>query len=281
MWTKEEVNERRPDVAYHLVDLNLLSKEEWMDLWEEMKDKLKEGQVKPIPYVRFDAQRIRQAFTYFQKARHIGKVIVTMPEVKVVKGEWRINVPLFNSDSTYIISGGLGGIGFEVCKWMLSKGATHIVLIGRNEAKPETSKEIERLNNSGKGYQIMVRLGDVGNYEQCKGIVDEIKATCGERLIRGVQHCAGVLRDNLYGNQTWEAFEDVFNPKVLGTWNLHNLTLDCPMEHFVFYSSITALAGTPAQANHSAANCFLDSFTHYRHSLGLPATTINWGQVIH
>lgn len=275
IWTPEEVKALRPDVDYTIVDLTVLNHDEWSKLLSSMKNYLAEGNIKPIPYVKFDALFIRQALQYFQKAKHIGKVVCVMPDVTMQDGQYKVSVPMFNNESTYLITGGLGGIGFEVCKWMLENGAQDIVLTGRNPPKPEIAETIKELNL--KGCNVVVRYADVANFDQVKAIIDEI--TQSGKPLRGVQHCAGVLWDNMYVNQTWESFNATFRPKITGTWNLHKLTKNMALEHFVFYSSITALMGTPSQPNHAASNCFEDSFAHYRFSLGLPATSINWGTV--
>ena len=77
-------------------------------------------------------------------------------------------------------------------------------------------------------------------------------------------------------NQNWQRFEEVLSPKVQGSWNLHQLTADRPLDFFVMFSSMAALLGSPGQANHAAANTFLDVLSHHRRSLGMPATSINW-----
>src|SRR6476620_8556051 len=69
----------------------------------------------------------------------------------------------------------------------------------------------------------------------------------------------------------------VLGPKALGAWLLHEGTRDMALDCFVMFSSISSIFGNPAQGNYAAANAFLDSLAHYRHSLGLPALTLNWG----
>ena len=95
--------------------------------------------------------------------------------------------------------------------------------------------------------------------------------------LRGVIHAAGVLDDGVLHQLSWERFSRVLRPKVAGAWHLHTLTATIPLEFFVFFSSGTALLGAPGQANHAAANTFLDALAHYRRSSGLPALSINWG----
>jgi acyl carrier protein len=95
--------------------------------------------------------------------------------------------------------------------------------------------------------------------------------------LRGVFHAAGVLDDAVLEQQSRERFARVFAPKLAGAWNLHYATHGAPLDHFVLFSSASALLGNVGQANYAAANAFLDALAHYRRAQGLPAISINWG----
>lgn len=277
IWEEDEVKTLRSDVDYKIIDLTQLDKETWKQLLVELKSCMSMGIMQPIPYARFNSLDIRQALNHLQKAKHIGKVVCVMPEVKVQDGVVKVVTPLFNDRSSYLITGGLGGIGFEVAKWMLTQGAKHLVLAGRSAPKPETATLIQALNE--KGSHIVVVQADVGDRDQCQNILDLIQNPENELPpLRGINHAAGVLHDAILVNQTWEKFQACYWPKVNGSWNLHELTLNHRLEHFVLYSSMAALIGSPGQANHTASNNFEDAMAVYRNSMGLPATTINWGQ---
>lgn len=158
---------------------------------------------------------------------------------------------------------------------MLSQGAKHLILASRSAPKPEIAKQIETWNK--EGHHIKAWSVDIGNFEQCREMVEKLNKNPEFPPLRGIMHAAGVLSDAVIQNQSWEKFGLTYNAKVKGTWNLHDLTKDLLLEHFVLFSSIAALFGSPGQANHSASNCFEDSFGHFRYSLGLPATVVNWG----
>jgi len=191
---------------------------------------------------------------------------------------------LFNDRSTYLVSGGLGAIGLEAAKWMVSEGAKFIVLCGRNPPSQHATEVIDSLNNDGKcviSYQL-----DVSNKEGCECLVEAInsgKLHFDNQTfppLRGIQHGAGIISDATFANQTWEKYEEAFSVKVYGAWNLHKLTKNSefPLEHFVMHSSFAAIIGLIGQSNYAAANAYLDSLANYRNTLGLPATSINWGQ---
>src|SRR5262249_6044331 len=90
-------------------------------------------------------------------------------------------------------------------------------------------------------------------------------------------HGAMVLDDGLMAGLSPARFERVMAPKIKGAWLLHTHCTNRPLDFFVMLSSISSLVGNIGQANYAAANAFLDHFAHYRKSLGLPATTVNWG----
>ncbi|MGK7876652.1 MAG: SDR family NAD(P)-dependent oxidoreductase [Xenococcaceae cyanobacterium] len=181
----------------------------------------------------------------------------------------------FHENGTYLITGGLGGLGLLVARWMVQKGARHLVLVSRSQPKDavrDTLKELEKL-----GADVVVATADVSDLEQIARVIDEITKT--SEPLRGIMHAAGVLSDGLLLNQTQSGFAKVLAPKVMGGWHLHTLTLDMPLDFFVVFSSIAGLLGNPGQANHAAANAFLDALAHHRRSLGLPGLSINWGVV--
>lgn len=193
---------------------------------------------------------------------------------RLVRAEMKHVDPLtFPGDATYLITGGLRGLGPVVAEWMAGKGARHLVLMGRNTALPEAETVIERMKQA--GVNVLAMQGDVSSMEDVEKILEEIKSTMPP--LRGVIHSAGALDDAMLLRQDWSRFETVMAAKVTGTWHLHTLTRDMPLDFFVMFSSGGSLIGSAGQANHAAANAFMDGFSHYRRALGLPAITINWG----
>ncbi|CAL8143533.1 unnamed protein product [Orchesella dallaii] len=199
-----------------------------------------------------------------------------MPELRNKAGEMELYTPMFNDRSTYLITGGLGGIGFVVCQWMLEMGAKHVLLAGRSLPNPSTLSKINELNSCGANV-IPVQL-DVGNFSQCEKLIKTDIEKMSLPSLRGVMHAAGTLSDGLISNQEWSKLSSTFTTKVEGTLNLHKLTENLSLEHFVIFSSFSALFGPPGQCNHAAGNMFEDNFIHYRNSMGLPGTSVNWGQ---
>jgi len=177
----------------------------------------------------------------------------------------------FRSDTSYLITGGLGGLGLALIPWLVERGARHVALAGRRPPSAETRRVLERLNETAR---ITVYQADVSCRHDVEVLLRKIEA---HQPLGGVFHAAGVLHDSAILQQDWIRFEKVTAPKILGSWHLHELTAELPLEWFVLFSSHAALLGSAGQANHAAANAFMDGLAHYRRAAGLPATSINWG----
>ncbi|WP_232536932.1 type I polyketide synthase [Cystobacter fuscus] len=177
------------------------------------------------------------------------------------------------ADGTYLITGGLGGLGLEVARWLVTHGARHLLVLGRRGPSAEAERTLAELRQA--GARVEPFQADVA----IPGDVARALARVAEAMppLRGVFHAAGLLEDGLLLNLTEERFASVMAPKDLGTWNLHAQTRHLPLELFVLFSSATSLLGTPGQANYSAANAFMDALAHTRRAEGLPALSINWG----
>ena len=174
--------------------------------------------------------------------------------------------------ATYLITGGLSGLGLEVARRLVDRGARHLALVGRTAPSDVAEQAIR--NMSAAGATVRVHRGDVAVPDVVAEIVQSIPGTAP---LRGIVHCAGVTKDASVARQRWDDFREVFSAKVDGTWNLHTLTAGLPLDFFVLFSSGASFTGSKGQANHSAANAFLDAFAAWRRAQGLPGLSINWG----
>ncbi|NET25423.1 type I polyketide synthase [Okeania sp. SIO1I7] len=181
----------------------------------------------------------------------------------------------FRSDASYVITGGLGGLGLLVARWMVDKGAKHLVLVTRREPDDTASQKLTELEMA--GAEVVVEKADVSSLAAMTEVLNRIENS--NQPLAGVIHSAGMLSDGVLQNQSWSSFEQVMAPKVKGGWNLHQLTQNQPLDFFVLFSSAASLLGSPGQGNHSAANAFLDGLAHYRSVQGLPGLSIHWGAV--
>jgi acyl transferase domain-containing protein/NADPH:quinone reductase-like Zn-dependent oxidoreductase/acyl carrier protein len=231
------------------------------------------GTIKPLAREVMPVGEIEGAFRRMAQAKHIGKIVVTMRHQAVLIAPEAPPDGALRSDRTYLITGGLGGLGLSLAKWMVERGARHLALMGRRPASEEARAAIEAMQ--GVGAEVRVLRADVAEaleVEAALGVIAEQMPPLG-----GIVHAAGVLEDRTALQMDAASFHKATAPKVPGAWNLHALTVDTPLDFFVMYSSAASLVGSPGQSNYAAGNAFLDALAHQRRQLGLPGLSINWG----
>ena len=183
-----------------------------------------------------------------------------------------VQSPLVRQDATYLVTGGLGMLGRSMAKWLISKGAKHVVLTGRN-ASWEAAKELFSAAEK-NAAAIHVIAADISRDAD----VSRLMQTISNELpaLKGVVHSAGVLDDGILAQLDWDRFSRVFEPKVFGSWLLHEHTKSLKLDFFILKSSLLSLLGSAGQGNYTASNTFLDCLAAHRRAIGLPATVINW-----
>ncbi len=261
-----EIAAARPDIRYYLVDqAEILVREP--ELVEQqlrtLANLLAEGKLTPLPRTTLAIQDIVGAFRTMEQATHIGKVVLVHPKARTVE---------LDAQATYLITGGLGGLGLVIAQSLAERGARRLLLVSRSAPSAGVQLRLDEIRET--GVTVLTARADVADASQMAAIIAAIP---GEHPLKGVIHAAGLLADGPLVNQSPELFARVMAPKVDGAWNLHCLTLDHPLDFFVLFSSASSLLGLAGQANYAAANGFLDSLAHHRHALGLPALAINWG----
>jgi acyl transferase domain-containing protein/NADP-dependent 3-hydroxy acid dehydrogenase YdfG/acyl carrier protein len=174
-------------------------------------------------------------------------------------------------DATYLITGGLGGVGTHVAAWMAGRGARHIVLTGRRAPSPQAAAHIGKLQDA--GVEVRVAAADLSRDSETAAL---FSAMAGMPPLRGIFHAAAVIDDALLAAATPDQVSRVMAPKAAGAWNLHRHTLGVPLDFFVLCSSLAVPVSQPGQGVYAAANSFLDAFAAWRRSLGLPTTSIQW-----
>jgi acyl carrier protein len=156
---------------------------------------------------------------------------------------------------------------------MIDCGCRNLVMVNRNPPSPAQQLALHAMEE--RGAKPAVLLANVANVDDMQRVLKTVKQTMPP--LRGVFHLAGVLDDGVLLHQTWDRFMSVLAPKRNGAWLLHVLTKDEQLDHFVMFSSIAAVTGSLGQGSYAAANAFLDGLVHYRHALGLPALSVDWG----
>ncbi|KAH8902159.1 polyketide synthase [Coniochaeta sp. PMI_546] len=235
---------------------------------------LKYGKIRPVyPVTVFSISDVDTVFKSLHSSRIQGKFVIVPQMNDIVKAtpSKKAN-KLLRSDATYILIGGTGGLGRSMARWMVGKGARHILLVSRSGSV--TGKVKDLVNElAAVGASIVVRRCDVASRSE----VDVLVKNQLEGLppVRGVIHGTMVLRDVLYEKMTWEDYHQVIEGKVQGGWNFHHALASTPLDFFVAISSAAGAVGNRGQAAYSAANCFLNALVQHRLSLGLPASSLD------
>ncbi|WP_133513131.1 type I polyketide synthase [Candidatus Thiosymbion oneisti] len=178
-----------------------------------------------------------------------------------------------HAENSYLITGGLGGLGLEVARWMVDQGVRHLVLAGRRGPSDAAREILRQLEET--GTKILIANADVSDRARMIRLFEQIDAEMSP--LRGIIHAAGVVDDGVLLQQNIERFSKVMAPKVVGAWHLHTLTQERPLDFFVCFSSIASTLGSLAQGNYAAANAFMDALVHLRRAQGLAGLSINWG----
>ena len=230
----------------------------------------------PAPLVEYSYAEVEKAFRSVQAGKHIGKVVLVPGErdlVSVLPPSYR-HRPLFKSNKTYLLVGGLGGLGRTLSEWMYRKGARNLAFFSRSGAdRPEAQATVSWLQK--RGVQVSIHRGDIADYYAVRSCTKSI----GKDLA-GVFQAAMVLQDTPLEHMTYRQWTTSVGPKVQGTHNLHTATLETDLDFFVCFSSVSGAVGTKAQANYAAANCYLDALMRHRRENGLKGSTMNCGMIV-
>ncbi|WP_143137451.1 beta-ketoacyl reductase, partial [Burkholderia ubonensis] len=176
------------------------------------------------------------------------------------------------ADGPCLLTGGLGDLAAETCRWLAAQGVRHVWLTGRREPDAALARRLDALRDA-TGLRVDYRACDVADRDALAAVFAQ---AAQHGPLRGIFHCAGVLADGAFATLDDAAFERVARAKVLGGWNLHQLSRGLDLDAFVLYSSLASLLGSAGQGNYAAANGFMDQLAHARHALGLPALSVNW-----
>ncbi|MEB4209233.1 sulfolipid-1 biosynthesis phthioceranic/hydroxyphthioceranic acid synthase [Mycobacterium sp. 94-17] len=265
------------NLTFHYVDLALMSQchpNRIGDLLRTVYRLAAEGALPPPQSTHYPLGDAAAAIRAIDAAALTGKAVLDVAR----SGPARVVVPPgqarpFRQDGSYIVTGGLGGIGLFLAEKMAAGGCGRIVLSSRSEPSPKTLETIELIR--AMGTDIAVECGDITDADTATRLVSAATAT--GRPLRGVLHAAAVFENAMLADMTDELIDRNWAPKVHGAWNLHRATATLALDWFCLFSSAVGLVGSPGQGAYAAANGWLDSFARRRRARGLPATAIGWG----
>jgi|GEM_PF-558387 len=272
IWTAEQASAVRPRARYEFFDINQLAQRDPALVGETLRRivrQLDEGRLKPLPVQVHTPAEAPEAFRAMFEARHVGKVVIAHEPAQLGRRQTGDDTPT----GTCLITGAYGGLGVLLARWLSERGRRHLVLLGRRAPDDRAAAEIESLERS--GVRVLAAQCDVGSEEDLRRVLDEAAGVMPP--ISEVYHCAGALDDAALLELGAPRFATTRRPKVDGALHLDRLTRALPIRRFVLFSSYSSMFGSPGQANHAAANAYLDALAHARRARGLPAQSINWG----
>ena len=258
------VAQEYPGVRYRAFDLFEPGRPRMHQWMLDLAELFDAGVLKPLPVTMFDVRRGRAALRYLSQARHIGKVVMTLP----------FGPGAGLASGTVLITGGTGMAGSALARHLVTHhGVQHLVLLSRRGPEaPGSAELIAELEAA--GARVRVIACDVTDREALATVIADVSA---QQPLSGVIHAAGVLDDAVVTSLTPERIDAVLRAKVDAAWNLHELTRELDLAAFVMFSSLAGLVGSSGQGNYGAANSFLDALAVHRRAHGLPAISLAWG----
>ncbi|KAJ5770265.1 Acyl transferase/acyl hydrolase/lysophospholipase [Penicillium nucicola] len=259
-------------IAIDIIDYIESRPEESKRLLNTIMDLYTRGHIQPItPVKTFAANDVKQCFAYIQTGQNIGKLRLSFRSQDTPIQAISHSAMSFLADASYLLVGGLGGLGSGVARWMVEHGARHLAFLSRT-ADAKSNKDLFR-ELEDQGCSITAVKGSVSN------LLDVQKAILSTSNLKGIFNMSMVLQDESLLKMTLDEWNLSTGPKIQGTWNLHEASLDMKLDFFLLFSSMGGILGIPGQANYAAANTFMDAFVQFRHRSQLPASVINIGAV--
>ncbi|BAY84415.1 putative beta-ketoacyl synthase [Calothrix parasitica NIES-267] len=261
-----------PNIRCRSIDVVLAQQETWQakKLLEQLHIELQTPQIDELIAYR-GHQR------WIQKIQPVGLQQTEQPKLR--------------QKGVYLITGGLGGIGLSLAKYLAQTVQAKLVLVTRKPF-PEKAEWSQYLSKNGDkdpisakiiklqeleeySAQVLVLNGDASNLEQMRGVVSTAREQFGE--INGVIHSAGVPGGGIIQRKTLAEVKSVLAPKLQGTLVLNSLFEDIQLDFFVLCSSLASILGQFGQVDYTAANVFLDAFANYKAVTdGSKTVAINW-----
>ncbi|OPF68558.1 polyketide synthase, partial [Streptomyces antioxidans] len=258
----EEVDARHPGVVYRSFDLvGGAGPDRIQRMLAELSRLFEDGTLQPLPTTLWDIRRAPEAFRHFSQARHIGKIVLTLPTT-------------LDPEGTVLITGGTGTLGAATARHLVARhGVRRLLLLSRRgpdaPAATELAAELTEL-----GAHVSLAACDAADRAALAKLLETVP---DRHPLTAVVHAAGLLRDATADALTPDQLDEVLRAKADAAWNLHQLIRGVGLSAFVLFSAAAGLLGAAGQGNYAAANVFLDALAVHRHAQGLPATSLAWG----
>jgi acyl transferase domain-containing protein/NADPH:quinone reductase-like Zn-dependent oxidoreductase/acyl carrier protein len=257
----QELAAKYQGVAYRTFDVTEAKSGRLSEILAELVRLLECGALRFLPVTTWNLRRAKEAFRHMSQGQHVGKNVLRVPAG-------------LDTNGTVLITGGTGGLGAVLARHLVVEHSVrHLLLASRSGPQADGANElVEELSRLGAHVSIVVC--DVSERDQVERLLASIPP---EYPLDAVVHAAAVFDNGMIGSLTPEQIDRVMAVKVVGAWNLHQLTRNMDLSAFVLFSSMAGIVGSAGQGNYAAANAFLDALAVRRRALGLVGNSIAWG----
>ena len=230
------------------------------------------------PVTAYSMGDTAKAFRLLQTGKHTGKIVLSTKPGEEVKVCPRVaKTTRLSCDASYLLVGGVGGLGRSIAHWLIDHGAKNLVLLSRSAGNVEKSGAfVEELREAG------CRVEAISCDVSIAGHLAQAVRACEKGLppIRGVIQGAMVLQDSVFEHMTLDDWQTCIEPKVYGTRNLHvQWSQPGSLDFFIMLSSFSGILGIVSQANYAAGSAYQDALAHWRQARGLPGVSLDLGAV--
>jgi acyl transferase domain-containing protein/NADPH:quinone reductase-like Zn-dependent oxidoreductase/SAM-dependent methyltransferase len=269
--------------SYTSVDMMTLLRQRGKDahrVLSEVARLVQKREIAPVsPVTAYSMGDCSIAFRLLQTGRHMGKIVLS------TKADEEVNVrpraaptARLRADVSYLLVGGVGGLGRSMSRWMVDHGAKNLILLSRSAGDmKKTGAYVTELREA--GCRVVAISCDVS----IAGQLSKALRSCEEHglpPVRGVIQGAMVLQDSVFEQMVLEDWQTCIRPKVHSTWNLHvQWSQPGSLDFFVMLSSFSGLLGIVSQGNYAAGSVYQDAMAHWRQSRGLPGVSLDLGAV--
>jgi NADPH:quinone reductase-like Zn-dependent oxidoreductase len=266
IWTPQQVADVRPDIRYHVFDAGTMAEAEpelFQQSTREILSATARGDILPLPIEIRPLVDVREALRHMAQAQHIGKIVLAPGPAPQ---------PAMRADGSYLVTGGLGGIGLQTAEWLVANGVRRLTIAGRSAPGENARSVIEKLEQA--GARVRVALLEISDRDEMRDLLADITR---DAPLRGIVHAAGVPANGLVRTLDTQALQEARRGKVVGAQVLRSLTQGMPLDFVALCSSAAGLFGASGQGAYAAANAELETLAVQWRGDGAPVVCIAWG----